>query len=112
MVLPKPWQRGQAPEGAVEAEQRGLGLDELDAAVLAGELLAEAQRGARLGALLEDHLAGFAVADLDGVDQALVQVGRDGEAVDQDEDGLREVDVEQRFGRGEFEDARRSGRGG
>ncbi len=27
------------------------------------------------------------------------------EAVDQDEDGLREIDIEERFGRGEFEDA-------
>ena len=35
------------------------------------------------------------------------RVGRDGEAIDQDEDGLGKIDIEQRFGRGEFEDAAR-----
>ena len=44
MVLPKPWQRGQAPNGIVEAEQARLGIGECDAAVFAGEFFAEAQR--------------------------------------------------------------------
>ncbi len=34
-----------------------------------------------------------------------MEVGRDDEAVDQGEEGLFEIDVEQRFGSGEFEDA-------
>ena len=63
--------------GAVEAEQAGLGLGELEVAALAGELLAEAQAPRRLGAgLLEERLAGLAVADLQAVHQALAQLRR------------------------------------
>ena len=46
---------------------------------------------------LENHFAGFAIADFDGVDQALVQIRRDRDAVHQHEQRLREIDVQQRF---------------
>ena len=104
MVLPKPWQRGQAPNGRIEAEQDRLRLVELHAAGLALELLVEAQCSPPDGAF-EDHFARFAVADLDGVDQALVQVRADRDAVHQHEQRLGEIDIEQRFRRGEFEQA-------
>ena len=44
MVLPKPWQRGQAPMGLLKLNRLGSGVGELDAAALAGEFLAEAER--------------------------------------------------------------------
>ena len=44
---------------------------------------------------LEDYFAAFAVADFRGVDDPLVQVGSDDETVHQNENRLREVDVEQ-----------------
>ncbi len=75
--------------GIVEAEQARLGRRQFDAAVLARELLVEAQRHRRRilrRGLLEDHFAGFAITDFDGVDDALVQVGRDDEAIHQNED--------------------------
>ena len=53
---------------------------------------------------LEDDFAGLAIADLDGVHDAGAGVWRDHQAVNQQEDGLVEVHVEQRFRSGEFED--------
>ncbi len=103
-------------ERVVEAEQARLRFDEGEAALLAGELLAEAQgetgrEACPTSGRFKDDLAGFAIADLDGIDHALAQLGTllggDGEAVDQHEHGFRKVDIEQRFGRGEFEDAAR-----
>ena len=41
---------------------------------------------------MELDFAGFAVAGFDGVDYARADVGGDGEAVDEDEDGFREVE--------------------
>ena len=54
--------------------------------------------------------AGFAVAGFDGVDDAGADVGREGEAVDEDEDGAGvvrgsgEVEFEEGLGGGEFDD--------
>src|SRR5580700_10948469 len=53
---------------------------------------------------LENHLARLAEADLDGIDQALVQVRPDSQAVHQDEQRFREIDIEQRFRSGKLED--------
>ena len=44
MVLPKPWQRLQAPYGLLKLNRLGSGVDEFLAAALAGEFLVEAQR--------------------------------------------------------------------
>ena len=93
--------------GIVEGEQARLGLLVAQVAVLALEALrkAEALRGlavARSG--LEDDFAGLAIADLDGVHDAGAGVGRNDQAVNQQEDWLAEVDVEQGFRGGEFED--------
>ncbi len=98
--------------GQLKLNRIGSGAAEFHAAGLALELLVEAQALGCAGGALEDDFAGFAVADFDGIDQALVEVGRDRDAVHQDEDGLREIDIEQRFGRGEFEDAGRPETGG
>ena len=49
--------------------------------------------------------AGLAVAGLDGVDYARADFGGDGEAVDEDEDWPREVELEKGLRRGEFDDA-------
>ena len=43
------------------------------------------------------------VGDLNGVDQARALIGGDGDAVDQHEDRLAEIEIEQRLRRGEFE---------
>ena len=53
---------------------------------------------------MELDFAGLAVAGLDGVDDAGADVGADGEAVDEDEDGLGEVEREEGFGGGELDD--------
>ena len=68
MVLPKPWQRGQAPNGLIEAEKRRLGLGELHPARLALELFVEAQALAR-AAFSKITSPDFAVADFDRVHQ-------------------------------------------
>ena len=51
---------------------------------------------------MELHFAGFAVAGLDGVDDSCADLRTDGETVDEDEDGLGEVEFEEGFGGGEF----------
>ena len=48
--------------------------------------------------------AGLAVSGLDGVNDAGADVGGDGEAVDEDEDGLGEVEREEGLGGGELDD--------
>ncbi len=53
---------------------------------------------------VELDFAGLAVAGFDGVDDAGADVGGEGEAVDEDEDGLGEVEFEQGFGGGELDD--------
>ncbi len=102
MVLPNPWQRGQAPIGLLKLNRIGSGVANSVPQRLARELLVEAQWSVAAGAL-EMHLARLAIADLDGVHKSLVQIGADRNAVHQDEQRLREVDVEQRLGRGELE---------
>ena len=57
------------------------------------------------GSFFEDDFAGLAIADLDGVDDAGAVLGADDDAVEQDEDGQREVEIEQRLGGGELDDA-------
>ena len=54
---------------------------------------------------VELDFAGLAVAGLDGVDDAGANGWGDGEAVDEDEDGLVEVEREEGLGRGELDDA-------
>src|ERR1039458_539578 len=74
--------------GRVEAEQDRLGWAEFRAAGLALELLVEAQALGRRGRperRLEDRLARFAIAELDGIDQPLAQSGADRDAVHQHE---------------------------
>ena len=88
--------------GRIEAEEDRLRDTELGEAGLALELLVEAQ-GLRPVGALEDDFAGFAVTDLDGVDEALMEIGADGDAIDENEDGLAEVDIEERFGGRELE---------
>ena len=92
-------------EGIVEAEQAGLRRLELLEAGLAAEGFGEAQTPGLGRRLFEDHFAAFAVADLGGIDDALVQVFTDDEAIHQGKQRLGEVDVEQAFRRGELEDA-------
>ncbi len=52
---------------------------------------------------MELDFAGFAVAGFDGVDDAGAALGSDGEAVDEDEDGLGEVELEEGLGGGELD---------
>ena len=54
---------------------------------------------------LEDDLAGLAVGDLGGIDDAGAVLGADHDAVQEDEDRKREVQVQERLGSGELEDA-------
>ena len=90
--------------GTIEAEQDGFRFVVIDVAELAGEFLVEAEAFLGTG-VLEEDLGRFAIADFDGVDETLADVGRDGEAIGQDEDGLFEIDFQKRFGSGEFEGA-------
>src|SRR6185437_11516824 len=94
-------------EGIIEGEEAGLGGFEAAAAVLALEALVEAEgwTGGRTGEL-EDRFAGLAVGDLDAVHQAgaeLRGIGLEFQAIDEDKDGLVEVEVEQRLGGGELD---------
>src|ERR1035438_4611889 len=73
-------------EGRVEAEQDGLGNGELEPAGLALEFLVEAQLPVA-GSALEDQFPCLAIANLDGVDEALVHIGPDSQAIDQKENG-------------------------
>ena len=62
-------------ERTVEAEQARLGLAELRCRTSCTANFSLKRMAARQSAaLLEDHFAGFAIADFDGIDQALVQV--------------------------------------
>ena len=53
---------------------------------------------------LKDNLAGFAIADFDGVHDAGAGLRSYAQAVHQQKDRLAEIDIEQRLGRGEFKD--------
>ena len=53
---------------------------------------------------VELDFAGLAVAGFDGVDEAGADVGGEGEAVDEDEDGAGEVELKERLGGGELDD--------
>ena len=101
---------GGALEGGGEAEHLWNKYRGLSAAPLRGF-----GRDDRVVGWREDFeldLAGFAVAGFDGVDEAGADVGREGEAVGEDEDGTRgfvrargcgEVELEEGFGCGEFD---------
>ena len=109
---------GAGAEGIVEGEEARLGL--AVGAVAGGAL--EGGGEAELRWLssswlardgVELNFAGLAVAGLDGVDEAGADLGAEGEAVDEDEDGLGEVEFEERLGGGELDDvAVLIGRGG
>ena len=107
---------GTGAEGIVEAEQARLRLAARAMAALAliggGEAMARARGGFVARELLEDDFAGLAVGDLRGIDDAGAIFGADDDAVQEDEDGQREVEVEERLGGGELEDAVPAGRGG
>src|ERR1019366_1655631 len=51
-----------------------------------------------------NHFAGFAISDLNSINNTRALIRGHGEAIDQAKDGLSEIDVEQRFWRGEFKD--------
>ncbi len=95
--------------GTVEAEQAGFGGDELAAALAAGELFGEFQWLAAGGWVsargrFKDGFAGFAVTGFERIDDALMETFADHDAVGQDVDRLGEIDLEDRFGGGEFVD--------
>ena len=90
------------PDRAVEAEQNRLRLAEFQVVVLAHEALTEEVAFAR-ARVVEDRIARFAIADFDRIDDALVQIGRDRYPVGEHINGLLPIDIEQRFGRREFE---------
>src|SRR5579859_5083673 len=94
----------------VERKQARLGLLIKRAIVLAFETFVEGKTLRRItGRILDELQDGFAVAlaiaNFDGVREARAGFGIHGEAIDENVDGLREIHVEQRFGRGEFMDA-------
>ena len=53
---------------------------------------------------VELDFAGLAVAGFDGVYDSRARVWADGEAIDEDEDGGVEVELEERLGGGELDD--------
>jgi hypothetical protein len=54
--------------------------------------------------LFKNHFAGFAIRNLRGVGDARADFRRHHKPVNQDENRLREIQVEQRFRRGELKD--------
>ena len=94
--------------GIVEGKQARLGFLVGDAAALALEPLVEhhalAGAGSRISDKFEDRFAAsFAVADFDGVNQARARLRGNRKPVHEDAYRLSEVQVEERFRRGEFE---------
>src|ERR1035437_4799426 len=96
-------------EGIVEAEQARLGLaaGAMAALALIRSRKAVARAGGGLVArnLFEDHLAGLAVGDLRGVDDAGAVVRTHDNPVQKNKRWKREVEVEERLGRRKLEDA-------
>src|SRR5262249_34372380 len=88
--------------GRVEAEQNRLRRGELGEAGLALELLVKAETLIAGGAF-EDHLARLAGADLDRIDEPLMQVGANGDAVHKHVERLGEIDIQERLRGGELE---------
>ena len=75
--------------------------------ILALETLGEAQSFRCLTCLrggFEDHLAGLAITDFDRIHDAGAGVRRDRQPIYEHKYGLREINIEQRLGRGELED--------
>ena len=96
--------------GIVEGKEPRLRLAIEAVAVLALVLAREAEALRWLPVIVTrnnfvNDLAGFAIADLGGIDDARRGFRGDSNAIDQHEDRLREVDLEQRLGRGKLEDA-------
>ncbi len=97
-------------ERIVKGEEARLRFLIESAVVLAFEAFVEIEAlggiAGGIGDEFEDGFAGaLAIADLDGIDEAGAGFGIDGEAIDEDVDGLHEIHVQQRFGRREFVDA-------
>ncbi len=95
--------------GIVEREKARLGFLIDDAAGFAFEALAEGEAlgglrgGVFAGGEFQDGFAAaFAVADFDGVHQARADRGIESQTIHDDVDGLREIQIEQRFRRREF----------
>ena len=96
--------------GIVEGKEPRLGLLVERAVVFALEALIEGEalggRAGGIGGKFEDGFAAaLAVADFNGIDEARARLRVGGKAVDKNVDGLGEIDVQERFRRGEFVDA-------
>ena len=96
-------------EGIVEAEQARLRLAAGAMAALAlvqsGKAMARTGGGFVARELFKGHLAGLAVGDLRGIYYAGAILGAHDNAVQQNKNRKRKVEVKQRLGRGELEDA-------
>ena len=108
-VLPKPWQRGQAPKGLLKLKRRGSGSLpgrwQLLHSKARGEALPLARPLASIARnLFKDDFAGFAIGNLSRIHDARAILGADDDAIEKDEDGKREVEIEQRLRRGELDD--------
>ena len=89
---------GASAVGVVEREEARLGLLVSDVAEFALEALGEAKVFCAcifVAGNFEDNFSGFTVGGLNRIDDTSAGVGRDREAVDQQEHGLCEIDVEQ-----------------
>ena len=75
MVLPKPWQRGQAPAGLLKLNRIGSGSRNSRLSYLHMKRSLKSWRSPVRG-IVEDRVAGFAIADFDRIDDALMQIGR------------------------------------
>src|SRR5205807_2021497 len=94
---------GARANRAVEAEENRFGLAELDGIVLTNEPLAEEQAVTRFR-VFEDGFARLPIAGFHGIDNPLVKVGRNRNAIRKNPHRLVPVDIEQRFRRGKLED--------
>ncbi len=70
-----------------------------------GKAMARARRRFLAREFFKDDLAGLAVSNLSGIDDAGAIFSTDNDPVQKDEHGKCEVQVEKRFGRRELEDA-------
>ena len=105
MVLPKPWQRGQAPMGLLKLNRLGSGSANSMPQRLQANFSLKRSVSPPWTRARKIDFARFAIADLDGVDQALVHARRRSTMRSTSaKTGLRKIDIEQRFGRRELED--------
>src|SRR5258708_33796176 len=98
--------------GIVKGKKPGLRFLVESSVLLSFEAFVERKPLGRIPSAVRDKFENgfalpFAVTNFDGVDEPRARLWIDRETIDQDVDGFRKIDIQQRFGRGKFVNAAR-----